>query len=82
MDEKITLYKSGESVAIKVNFNNNWHYTNGFYFNNDSDMSMLNYAAVVNSVIKGLRSICVPSDRIWITDPSRPVHDQFRENLR
>ena len=42
---------------------------------------MLNYAAVVNSVIKGLRSIGVPSENIWITDPSRPVHDQFRERI-
>jgi hypothetical protein len=78
---KIIPYKSGETVAIKVNFNNNWHYTNGFYFDDDSDTSMLNYAAIVNSVIKGLRSIGVPSENIWITDPSRPVHDQFRERI-
>ncbi len=78
---KIIPYTSGESVAIKVNFNNNWHYSNGFYFNDDSDTSMLNYAAVVNSVIRGLKSIGVPSDKIWITDPSRTVHDQFRERI-
>jgi Uncharacterized conserved protein len=78
---KIIPYTTGQSVAIKVNFNNNWHYTNGFYFDDNSDTSMLNYAAVVNSVIRGLKSIGVPSDKIWITDPSRPVHDQFRERI-
>jgi uncharacterized protein (DUF362 family) len=78
---KIIPYTSGQSVAIKVNFNNNARYSDGFYFNDDSNPSMLNYAAVVNSVIRGLKSIGVPSDKIWITDPSRIVHDQFRERI-
>ena len=42
---------------------------------------MLNYAAVVNSVISGLKSAGVPSEKIWITDPSRPIHDKFRERI-
>jgi hypothetical protein len=78
---KIIPYTPGQSVAIKVNFNNNWNYSDGFDFNDYSDTSMLNYAAVVNSVIRGLKSIGVPSDKIWITDPSRTVHDQFRERI-
>ncbi len=78
---KIIPYTSGQSVAIKVNFNYNTNYSRGFYFNDNSTINMLNYAAVVNSVIRGLKSIGVPSDKIWITDPSRPVHDQFRERI-
>jgi len=79
---KIIPYTSGQSVAIKVNFNNNWYFSSsGFYYDDDSNTNMLNYAAVVNSVIRGLKSIGVPSDKIWITDPSRPVHDQFRERI-
>lgn len=79
--KKIIPYTAGQSVAIKVNFNNNWHSSNGFTFDDNSDTSMLNYAAVVNSIIRGLKSIGVPSDKIWITDPSRPVHDKFRERI-
>jgi uncharacterized protein (DUF362 family) len=78
---KIIPYTSGQSVAIKVNFNYIANYSNGFYFDDDSYTNMLNYAAVVNSVIRGLKSIGVPSDKIWITDPSRPVHDKFRERI-
>lgn len=79
---KIIPYADGQSVAIKVNFNNNWYFSSeGFYYDDNSNTNMLNYAAVVNSVIRGLKSIGVPSDKIWITDPSRPVHDQFRERI-
>ncbi|AKB74546.1 hypothetical protein MSLAZ_1285 [Methanosarcina lacustris Z-7289] len=79
---KIIPYANGQSVAIKVNFNNNWYFSSsGFYYDDDSNTNMLNYAAVVNSVIRGLKSIGVPSDKIWITDPSRPVHDQFRDRI-
>jgi len=78
---KIIPYTSGQSVVIKLNFNNNQDYSKGLYLNDDSNENMLNYAAVVNSVIRGLKSIGVPSDKIWITDPSRPVHDQFRERI-
>ncbi|WP_048050847.1 DUF362 domain-containing protein [Methanosarcina soligelidi] len=79
---KIIPYTAGQSVVIKVNFNNNWHFSsNGFYYNDDSNTNMLNYAAVVNSVIRGLKSAGVPSEKIWITDPSRPIHDKFRERI-
>ncbi len=78
---KIIPYTNGQSVAIKLNFNNNQDYSKGLYLNDDSNKNMLNYAAVVNSVIRGLKSIGVPSDKIWLTDPSRPVHDQFRERI-
>jgi hypothetical protein len=78
---KIIPYTSGQSIAIKVNFNNNAIWAKGLSFNDDSNTDMLNYAAVVNSVIRGLKSIGVPSDKIWITDPSRIVHDQFRERI-
>ncbi|AKB19813.1 DUF362 domain-containing protein [Methanosarcina sp. WWM596] len=79
---KIIPYENGQSVAIKMNFNNNWYFSSsGFYYDDNSNINMLNYAAVVNSVIRGLKSIGVPSDKIWITDPSRPVHDQFRERI-
>lgn len=78
---KIIPYTDGQSVAIKLNFNNNQDYSKGLYLNEDSNKNMLNYPAVVNSVIRGLKSIDVPSDKIWLTDPSRPVHDQFRERI-
>lgn len=78
---KIIPYSSEESVVIKVNFNNNAIWAKGLSFNDDLNTDMLNYAAVVNSVIRGLKSIDVPSNKIWITDPSRIIHDQFRERI-
>lgn len=75
---KIVPYKIGESVAIKVNFNNYWHCSDGF---NMSTSSMVSNPQVINSVIRGLKSIGVPSDKIWISDPSRPVADDFRNKI-
>ncbi|MBR9704373.1 DUF362 domain-containing protein [Candidatus Pacearchaeota archaeon] len=69
-------YQVGESVVIKVNFNNAWD-CNDF----TSNPWMNPYPELVNSVIDGLKSIGIPSDKIWITDPSRPVTDAFRAGI-
>ena len=74
--QKIIPYQPGESVAIKLNFNNLWS-CSGF----TSNPSMNAYPALVNAVIDGLKSIGVPSEKIWITDPSRPVNDAFRAGI-
>ena len=68
-------YQSGEGVAIKMNFNNvpNCDFT--------ENANMNAYAAVANAVIQGLESIGVPADKIWITDPSRPINDYFRNGI-
>ena len=76
--KKIIPYKPRNSVAIKVNFNNYWHCSDGFSM---STLSMASNPQVVNSVIRGLKSIGVPSDKIWISDPSRPVADDFRNRI-
>jgi hypothetical protein len=73
--QKLIPYQSGEGVAIKLNFNN----VAGCDFTRDANMNA--YAAVANSVIRGLKSIGVPSDKIWITDPSRPINDAFRNDI-
>lgn len=63
-------YQPGEAVAIKVNFNN--HSTCP---SNDNLIDA--YPETVNAVIDGLKSIGVPSNRIWITDPSRAIPERF-----
>lgn len=73
--QKLIPYKSGEGVAIKMNFNN----VAGCEFTRDANMNA--HAAVANAVIQGLKSIGVPSDKIWITDPSRPINDAFRNRI-
>lgn len=39
------------------------------------------YPQLLNAVIDGLKSIGFSSENIWLTDPSRPVNDAFREGI-
>ncbi len=73
--QKLIPYQPGESVAIKMNFNN----VAGCDFTRDANMNA--YATVANSVINALESIGVPAERIWIADPSRPINDAFRSRI-
>ncbi len=73
--QKLIPYKAGEAVAIKMNFNNVANCDFG------ADANMNAYAALANAVIQGLKSIGVPSNKIWITDPSRPINDAFRNRI-
>ena len=68
-------YHEDEAVAIKVNCNNNW----GEY--EDTDNQHDAFPETVNSIIKGLLSIGIPSDKIWITDPSKVIPDRFRDKI-
>ena len=70
-------YKAGEAVAIKLNFNNAWNCDSGW----TSAPYMNPYPALLNAVIDGLKSIGVSSGRIWLTDPSRPISDNFRNGI-
>lgn len=67
-------YKADEAVAIKLNFNND----QGSW---TSDHYMNPYAELIKSIIAGLNSIGIPSDRIWLTDPSRVIPDSFRTRV-
>lgn len=67
-------YQNGEAVAIKVNCNNCWAYS-------DVDGHLDALPETVNAVISGLISIGVPQDKIWVTDPSRIISDRFREKI-
>lgn len=62
-------YSSGEAVAIKINLNNFWNCVNS----NVMDA----YPETVNSVVKALIQIGVPAEKIWVTDPSRPIPARF-----
>ncbi len=62
-------YQSGESVVIKLNFNN--------AYGCGDDNGMDAHPEPVNAVIDGLLSIGVPPDKIWITDPSRSISTRF-----
>lgn len=64
-------YQTGESIAIKVNFNNSYDCGGA------NDNAMDAYPEVVNAVIDGLLSIGVPADKIHITDPSRGIPTRF-----
>ncbi len=65
-------YKTGEVVAIKLNCNN--------YCTVSSD-AMNPYAELVNSVIAGLKGIGVPSNKIWLVDPSRSIDSSWRARI-
>ena len=67
-------YQAGESIAIKVNFNNT---TAAYQIDNDMDA----LPETVNAVIEGLKTIGVPGEKIWITDPSRVIPDRFRNRI-
>lgn len=67
-------YNSGEVVAIKLNLNND----QGSW---TSDHYMNPYAELIKSIIAGLNSIGVPSNRIYLTDPSRVIPDAFRNRV-
>ncbi len=67
-------YQPGESIAIKLNFNN-------AYLCGDADNGIDAYPETVNAVIEGLLSIGVPGDKIWVTDPSRAIPDRFRKKI-
>ncbi|MFH1769733.1 MAG: PKD domain-containing protein [Parcubacteria group bacterium] len=69
-------YQSGDDVVLKMNFNNIWRLDN---FEGDSAMNA--YPQVANAVIDGLVSIGIPSDKIWIVDPSRAINDAFRAGI-
>ena len=75
--ETLIPYEGGEGVAIKLNFNNTWDCVDGF----SADPEMNAYADLVNALIVGLKSIGVPSDKIWLADPSRAINDSFREEI-
>lgn len=68
-------YKSGQRVAIKLNFNNT--YTNDW----NDDPWMNPYAELVNAVLEGLITSGVPADRITLADPSRIINDSFRSRI-
>ncbi len=68
-------YKSGQRVAIKLNFNNT--YTNDW----NTDPYMNPYAELVNAVLAGLVTSGVPADRITLADPSRIINDSFRSRI-
>ncbi len=68
-------YQSDEAVAIKVNFNNSWSCT-------DYDNAMDAYPETVNAVIDGLTLIGVPSEKIWVTDPSRIIPYRFINKIK
>lgn len=64
-------YQPGQSVAIKVNFNNCKSMSQG----EDNDIDAL--PETVNAVIDGLLSIGIPPDKIWISDPSKCIPPRF-----
>ncbi len=76
--EHLIPYSTGEAVVIKLNFNNAG---SGCSSGWTSDHYMNPYAELVISVINGLKSIGVPSEKIWLTDPSRLVVDAFRNRI-
>lgn len=64
-------YQPGEAVVIKINCNNHGNCS-------ISNEQMIDaYPEIVNAVIDGLKTIGVPSHKIWITDPSRCVPNRF-----
>jgi hypothetical protein len=67
-------YQPGESIAIKLNFNNSWSCDE-----TDNDIDAL--PEPVNAIIDGLTSIGVPPDKIWIFDASRLIPNRFIERI-
>jgi hypothetical protein len=68
-------YQSGETVAIKINLNN-CHSCGG---GSDDDLDPI--PETLNAIILGLKSIGVPEENIWITDPSRVIPARIRDNI-
>ena len=73
--EFLIPYETGQAVAIKLNFNNT---SSGDWY---SDPYMNPYAELVNAIIESLVSIGVPSEKIWLTDPSRLINIPFQNRI-
>ncbi len=71
--QELMPYSEGEAVAIKLNFNN----VNAW----DENPCLNPYAELVNSIIDGLIGLGVPGEKIWLTDPSRKINDDFRNGI-
>jgi len=71
----IVPYSPGQSIAIKLNFNNN--YSNNY----NGDPFMNPYAELVVALIDGLVLAGVPEDAIRLADPSRIVNKAFYDRV-
>ena len=77
--QTIIPYKSGQSVAIKINLNNNWSCDSDW--ESDGNGRMNAYPETVNAVIDGLLQIGVPAQKIWIVEPSRVILNRFIDKI-
>ncbi|NWF57488.1 MAG: DUF362 domain-containing protein [Syntrophaceae bacterium] len=67
-------YQAGQAVVLKVNLNNAFDC-------NAQENRMDAYPETINAVIRGLKMIGVPGNRIWIADPSRVIPYRFRSRI-
>jgi hypothetical protein len=66
----MSSYNSGDKIAIRVNFNN----CDSYYPSGNMIDSIIE---PVNSIIKGLTNIGIPSENIWVYDASRKLPNRF-----
>lgn len=80
-NEILPNYQSGETIAVKVNFNDSTWGGGGIsgYGDNDSYVDAL--PQVANAMIKGLKTIGVAEKDILIYDASRYITDRFRDRI-
>lgn len=71
----IVPYAAGQTVAVKLNFNNN--YADDY----DADEYMNPYAELVVALVEGLAASGVPQDAIRLADPSRIVNKPFYDRV-
>ena len=72
---KLIPYQAGQSVVIKVNFNNTETCS-------DASNQMDAYPETVNAIVEGLTVIGVPANLIWVADPSRAIPIRFIEKIQ
>jgi hypothetical protein len=64
-------YVPGEGIAVKVNFNNS-------KWSNDENNAIDAIIEPVNALVRGLKTIGVQEEDIWVYDALRPIPDRFR----
>ncbi len=66
----LPAYQEGQGIALKANFNNAWSCA-------DDSGDINSIIQVINSIVRGLKSIGVREQDVWVYDAIRAIPDYF-----